>query len=898
MGRLSRAKKEAKAPDAAQPEPRTAEASPFTTTPSAPSRAERKALKAEAKAAAKAAKAGERPAKAGRGAHASTTPAVSTPKRAMPMLGAPLAALALLAALGVVGLVLRAPELSMVALPFVAALLALSAALPARRQPGVEPESAKLRLIGLAMAGVAMLLVLATVEGLALFAATGLLFSFTDMAALFVAAYPLLLAGFLAIGALARIGAGLWGSALEVPRRGRALAGVLMLVALAVGGLLALVALGRAPADLEVSVERAPFVAAVAGLAALGAVWAACLPSFPQMGDWLSRAGMRQQRLGKQLLHGFGALAIAASLAGVALWVLVDAALGVPVLALGVLLATASGFPAGVARFKPALGLDDAELVLRRFREQLPLLVVGSLASFFLAIVGVVAGLLAGESESELLPLVAPAAVAGSVMVQALLALASPLRPVPGALSEPRRAVAWDLSLAALLLTVFALLLGSGLAQGPGVGPDLGVLLLLGASMASGGHMLLRVVLPPPRREARPAKPKKSKEKVKAEATGKEQIQCTMHLAYAAGLVFMLLMTGLIATTSLGVVDLEESVGLPSVALVVLGAMLGAPVVGYLGWRYARVRSIEVTLQKQATQQYKRRLTPQEVSRLAIIGGSITTAVLFSVLGLLTQMGVLEALGPFELKPKFSTDFFVFAILVGLGPYGFMLGREQSRTRAIDAKFPEFLRDLAESKRAGMTLTQAVVTASKGSYGALTEDIRKMAAQIEWGVSFSESLERFARRVRTPLIERSVSLIVQASEAGGNVVDILHAAAEDAREIQLLLKERKAAMSIYVMIIYISFFVFLSVIAILDAQFLPEVAKAVGGAKGVSVGPIKFGTIDTDAFEQVFFHAAIIQALGGGFVAGVMEEGRPVAGLRHVFIMVIFGYIAFRFVIG
>ena len=105
--------------------------------------------------------------------------------------------------------------------------------------------------------------------------------------------------------------------------------------------------------------------------------------------------------------------------------------------------------------------------------------------------------------------------------------------------------------------------------------------------------------------------------------------------------------------------------------------------------------------------------------------------------------------------------------MFGAGPYGLFYNREAKRILAIDEKFPDFLRDLAESARAGMTLPRALVTAAQGTYGTLTSDIKTMAAQVDWGVDFGEALTRFAQRTKTPLIDRTVSLVVEAQRAGG-----------------------------------------------------------------------------------------------------------------------------------
>jgi flagellar protein FlaJ len=75
------------------------------------------------------------------------------------------------------------------------------------------------------------------------------------------------------------------------------------------------------------------------------------------------------------------------------------------------------------------------------------------------------------------------------------------------------------------------------------------------------------------------------------------------------------------------------------------------------------------------------------------------------------------------------------------------------------------------------------------------------------------------------------------------------------------------------------------------------VAKAVAKADGVSIGGLNFKKFDEDDFKILFFHAAVIQGLGGGLVGGVMSQGRIVHGLRHAFIMVSIAWVLFRLVI-
>ena len=53
----------------------------------------------------------------------------------------------------------------------------------------------------------------------------------------------------------------------------------------------------------------------------------------------------------------------------------------------------------------------------------------------------------------------------------------------------------------------------------------------------------------------------------------------------------------------------------------------------------------------------------------------------------------------------------------------------------MEFKFSEFLLDLAEYWKVGLSMTTAITTIADGEYGALNKQIRKMSTQISWGVA-------------------------------------------------------------------------------------------------------------------------------------------------------------------
>jgi len=285
---------------------------------------------------------------------------------------------------------------------------------------------------------------------------------------------------------------------------------------------------------------------------------------------------------------------------------------------------------------------------------------------------------------------------------------------------------------------------------------------------------------------------------------------------------------------------------------------------------------------------------------LLIIGALI--AIVFWVIGVLNYVGTITiTLAPGEATgANPAVDFLVLGLLCLIAPYGFAMTAKLRRVAKVEERLPDFLRDVAEAGRFGMTLPDAIVVASTGRYGLLTDEIKKMASQIEWGVPVAQALDLFEKRVPTPLTQRVVSIVTRANEAGGNVADVLTMVAHDTREAQLQQQARQISMLTYVTVIYISFFVFLVTIYIMAAVFLPQMITA---GCGVSTSSLSGSGAITLAFQFVpvlflaFMVAVIVHAVGDGIMAGVLFNGRIPEGLQHATIMLATGWLIMRFVV-
>jgi len=277
-----------------------------------------------------------------------------------------------------------------------------------------------------------------------------------------------------------------------------------------------------------------------------------------------------------------------------------------------------------------------------------------------------------------------------------------------------------------------------------------------------------------------------------------------------------------------------------------------------------------------------------QVTRFIVMVTTAVAASIFVLLAILSLLGILQNFGT-------PVDYLVLAILSVTGIYGMYTYLHVRKIYKIDAIFPDFVRDLAESRRAGMTFTKAILFASKGNYGILTPEIQKISQQVSWGSSVTDALIAFSERVRTKSIERTISLIIEASKSGGNVADVLDVAAKDAREIKMLEAERKANMASYVVVIYVGAFVFLAIIAILCVSFIPSMTgSSTAGLQGTMGG----GSVRQEEILPIFYFATLVQGFGSGLVAGVFEDGNLSSSVKHIFILVFVNWIAFKILLG
>jgi len=245
-------------------------------------------------------------------------------------------------------------------------------------------------------------------------------------------------------------------------------------------------------------------------------------------------------------------------------------------------------------------------------------------------------------------------------------------------------------------------------------------------------------------------------------------------------------------------------------------------------------------------------------------------------------------------------DLVVQSLLLVLGSFAIVRTVYSRRVAKIEAATPELLERLASLNEAGMTLVESFRRVRGSDVGVLSVETERIWADIRMGANVDDALIRFGRRIRTTSISRVVTLLTNAMHASGQLGPVLRIAATQARADHRLDKRRKQQMLTYLVVIYISFAVFLVIIVAVQEVLVPALPSSVPtpasetNRLGVNVDQFaRIGRVDKAAYTLVFFHTALAQAILTGFIGGQLGEGSLKDGAKHAAILLGIAYVSF-----
>jgi flagellar protein FlaJ len=203
--------------------------------------------------------------------------------------------------------------------------------------------------------------------------------------------------------------------------------------------------------------------------------------------------------------------------------------------------------------------------------------------------------------------------------------------------------------------------------------------------------------------------------------------------------------------------------------------------------------------------------------------------------------------------------------------------------RSLERMLPEFIRDVAEGRKTGLSPEVAIERLGGRHYGELSKHVKKMGAQLSWGVELSKVVSTFTKAVASWITKAIGVLLIEVVDVGGGTIRSFSDMAEFTRSINEMEGERRAALRPFVYITYVA-----GIMVIITTFIMVYLltAPAIAGIGSSSVPTVDPNTID------LLLTTAVFDAFVIGIVAGKMGESGIPDGFKHGIFLVIASLLA------
>lgn len=173
------------------------------------------------------------------------------------------------------------------------------------------------------------------------------------------------------------------------------------------------------------------------------------------------------------------------------------------------------------------------------------------------------------------------------------------------------------------------------------------------------------------------------------------------------------------------------------------------------------------------------------------------------------------------------------AIVVGfLLPVYWLKIKTRQRKTAILRALPDALDMLTIGVEAGLAFESALIRVGEKWDNALTREFRRAVAEMRVGMSREDALTRMAERCGVPELSTFVAVLVQSSQLGVSIAQVLHAQAAEMRMKRRQRAEELARQAGVKMIIPLALFVLPALFVVILGPLIPrllDVFRIVGG---------------------------------------------------------------------
>jgi flagellar protein FlaJ len=217
----------------------------------------------------------------------------------------------------------------------------------------------------------------------------------------------------------------------------------------------------------------------------------------------------------------------------------------------------------------------------------------------------------------------------------------------------------------------------------------------------------------------------------------------------------------------------------------------------------------------------------------------------------------------------------------------------QSRAAKVEEILPDFLSLMASNIRSGLTPDKALIVSVQDEFGPLAVEIERAGKSSLTGKPIHEVLVGIGEHIDSEALQKTIYLIVEGLQSGGDIVELLEKTAMDMRKSSSLRRETSSVILNYVLFIVaaisfgapllygVSTFLVDIMLKIKQKMAMASGDAAAGslsGQIGIFKGQLQ---LSSEAVSLFAVASIVITVFFGCMAVGVMHSGKRLDGLKY-----------------
>ena len=231
---------------------------------------------------------------------------------------------------------------------------------------------------------------------------------------------------------------------------------------------------------------------------------------------------------------------------------------------------------------------------------------------------------------------------------------------------------------------------------------------------------------------------------------------------------------------------------------------------------------------------------------------------------------------------------FSFAITFILLIYFYLDLKIYHRTKKMEEQLTDFLQVVSANLKGGMTFERALWAAIKPRFNVLGPDMARVSKKVMTGYEVGKALAELADKYNSPMLRRTVDLMISEVESGGNVAKIIDRIVDNLKETKALKDEMSGAAIAYVMFISLIVVVISPLLFALSSHLLTIIVSFIGKLAATTRGgetlPLSFSEVNVNPRDFKIFSITTIAVISffSSMIVSIVEKGDIKGGVKYI----------------